>query len=239
MHSLRWFEPIPPDLLERWQQSGFDLPISRFETLNLDSYSCPLCTVSDRDRLYSLCVEALVSSNKLPASGRIIEFAPIGPLTKRLKSLLPKWVYRTADLMMSGVDDRVDICQMQAVYNDNTADLIICSHVLEHVPSDDQALRELHRILKPGGFAILMVPIHLDLTETRNGGQGMTESDRWRHFGQGDHVRLHCKVGWEAQLLSTGFKLINQKQNLPPEKYLTRCGIKSGSVLYLVQKAAP
>ena len=237
-HPVRWFDPLPGELLEKWGRYGFDLDVLRFETLNIHSYSCPLCTVSDRDRLYALCVEQLRSSDLLPDNGKFVEFAPIGPLTSRLKSLLPAWEYRTADLMMHGVNDRVDICNMQKVYEDASIDTVLCSHVLEHVPDDSQALSELKRILKPGGLAILMVPVHLDLAVTREGGLAMSEAERWARFGQGDHIRLHSKSGWEKQLHTAGFEMLDPHQFLPSTRLLPRYGIDENAVVYLARKAA-
>ena len=69
--------------------------------------------------------------------------------------------YHTADLMMNGCDFKVDMMYMP--FEDENYDFFICSHVLEHVESDDKAISELYRITKKGGCGILMAPIIVDL----------------------------------------------------------------------------
>jgi predicted SAM-dependent methyltransferase len=65
--------------------------------------------------------------------------------------------YETADLFMAGVDHKVDIQQLP--FDDGSYDLVFASHVLEHIQDDMQALKEIRRILRPGGCAVLPVPI--------------------------------------------------------------------------------
>jgi len=235
-HSVMAFTPLSPQFRANWKTYGFDLDLNRFETINMDHYHCPLCTVSDRDRLYALYFEQLIAAKKPPSHGRFLEFAPIGPLTAKLKSLFKGWEYRTADLMMAGVDDQVDICDMRAVYPDASVDLFLCSHVLEHVPDDQMALAELFRILKPGGSGILMVPIHLDLRVSREGGAELSTAERWQQFAQDDHLRLHSKPDWQQRISTAGFTLSELPASTFGPERCTQLGISLQSILYVVQK---
>ncbi|NIP39066.1 MAG: class I SAM-dependent methyltransferase [Candidatus Dadabacteria bacterium] len=70
--------------------------------------------------------------------------------------------YITADLYRKDVTVKMDITDIQ--YDDNAFDIIICSHVLEHVFDDKKAIREFYRVLKPGGEAFIMVPITVEKT---------------------------------------------------------------------------
>ena len=95
--------------------------------------------------------------------------------------------YLTADLFSEAANIRMDICDIH--YPDNTFDIIYCSHVLEHVPDDRKAMSEFQRVLKPDGWAVLLVPITVkqtveDLTIT-------DPKERLRLFGQEDHVRRY------------------------------------------------
>lgn len=91
-----------------------------------------------------------------------MDIAPTEHLKNYLNSKVLAQNYRSADLFMKDVDDNVDI-QAMDIYPDNSWDLVICSHVLEHVPDDIKALSEIYRVLKKGGVAILMAPINLGL----------------------------------------------------------------------------
>jgi SAM-dependent methyltransferase len=234
-HAVRAFEPVHPHFIQNWLRHGFDLPLDRMETLNISAYSCPLCTVSDRDRLYALYLKKMAPT--LALRGRFIEFAPIGALTACIRRLLPNWEVRTADLFMPNVDDRVDLCDMRGVYQDETVDLFLCSHVLEHVADDRAALRELYRILKPGGRGIIMVPIHLDLIESREGPRDLTESQRWKCFGQNDHLRLHSRNDFIGRIRDAGFRVDEFGKEQFGSMLLLRHGCSTGSVLYVGHKA--
>ena len=82
---------------------------------------------------------------------------------------------------------RLDICNMDLP--DASFDLVYCSHVLEHVNDDQQALREFWRVLKPGGIAVILVPIIADTTFEDL--SVTNPAERERLFGQEDHVRRY------------------------------------------------
>jgi Methyltransferase domain len=236
-HAVRGFDPLSCSFLNLWAKHGYDLDPGRNETLNLDSYQCPLCTVSDRDRLYALYFEKVATQFRDGTPRCFVEFAPIGALSQKLRRTLgSSWEYRTADLFMPCVDDRVDLCDMHAVYADASVDCFLCSHVLEHVPDDRQALHELFRILRPGGWGVLMVPIHLDLERTREDCSPLSEAERWKRFGQGDHMRIHAKRDFEARVEEAGFKLERLGVDDFGADAFARHGIHQRSVLYVGHK---
>jgi SAM-dependent methyltransferase len=98
-------------------------------------------------------------------------------------------VYVTADLRSDEVDVNLDVGRLPFV--SAVFDAILCNHVLEHVPDDRSALRELRRVLRPGGWAILQVPVALALRQTLEDPSVTSASERLRRFGQEDHVRLY------------------------------------------------
>ena len=116
---------------------------------------CPNCEAAERHRLQSrtldIVLPAFASKEK-----SVLHFAPERFFQERLRSAFG--VYRTADLFRNDVDVKADMCDLPVP--DQSVDLIYASHVLEHVPDDRKAIAELARILKPGGMAILPVPIY-------------------------------------------------------------------------------
>ena len=102
--------------------------------------------------------------------------------------------YTGADIDPDGYGPHGDVvyCDIADVkFPDNTFDLIVCNHVLEHVPRDDLAISELYRVLKPGGVAILQVPISVKLNKTIEEPSMMDPRERERRFGQFDQVRIY------------------------------------------------
>jgi SAM-dependent methyltransferase len=94
------------------------------------------------------------------------------------------------------VDLDSPLAQMQMditdiTFADNSFELIICNHVLEHIPDDAQAMRELFRVLKPGGLAILQVPISYAIDSTYEDFTIVDSEARLAAFGQRDHVRIY------------------------------------------------
>src|SRR4249920_3892182 len=97
---------------------------------------------------------------------------------------------------------RMDISKIP--YKANCFDVIICNHVLEHIPNDRQAMSDLYRVLKPGGWAILQVPISLSLDRTYEDPTAVTREEREKKFGQHDHVRIYAK-DYKDRLENVGF----------------------------------
>ena len=120
--------------------------------------------------------------------------------------------YLTADLMEPDVMEQMDVTDI--AHPDGSFDIICCSHVLEHVPNDRKAMREFYRVLKPGGWAILNVPITAE--ETFEDPSVTAPSERLRLFGQEDHVRRYGP-DYVMRLREVGF----QVRIFKPEDQLT------------------
>jgi len=88
-------------------------------------------------------------------------------------------------------DVKADICNLP--FENNTFDWIFCNHVLEHIPDDAQAIRELYRVMKPGGTGIFQVPQDMSREKTFEDNSITEARERARIFGQYDHVRVYAK----------------------------------------------
>lgn len=169
----------------------------------------------------------------------LVDFAPAKPLSNFIRNYIRQnrvnIRYITSDLSMTGVDIIADICDMP-VFQTGFADFFICSHVLEHVADDKKAMAELYRILKPGGQGILMVPINLKAVEIDEDPAVTDIGERWRRFGQDDHVREYSKTGFLTRLRETGFVVHSYGAHSFGRFAFWRHGISLKSVLYLVEK---
>jgi len=87
---------------------------------------------------------------------------------------------------------------------DNAFDCLFCYHVLEHIPDDRKAIRELYRVLKNGGWAIVKVPIQAGLQKTLEDPRIIDPAERLRAFGQADHVRCYG-LDYRERLEEAGF----------------------------------
>ncbi len=202
------------------------------ETLNHAAYECPNCRATDRDRLYALFVGKRVARSE---SLELLEIAPSRQLSAMLKSH-GKIALRTADLMMDEVDDKIDITDMKC-YPANRFDAFICSHVLEHVPNDVKALCELRRILKPGGWGIVMVPVILAADKIDEDPTLEDVAERWRRFGQYDHIRTYSKKGLLERIAAAGLIVHEYGNDFFGADVFARNGISARSILYVVEKA--
>lgn len=232
--GLLHFEPIEPDFFELLDRYQYAYTPWGWETLNFLQYTCPHCKINDRNRLYVMYFEKKFASLHNPLTLNVLEFAPSIGLRSYLKQF-PFVNYRSADLCMNGVDDRVDITDMH-MYADNSFDVFICSHVLEHVKNDVQAMRELYRILRPGGWGIAMVPIHMTVGEIQEDENVVSEEERWKHYGQGDHVRMYSRKGYVERLMSAGWKVSQFGIDHFGKEEFEKYGIHRHSVLYVMEK---
>ena len=110
-----------------------------------------------------------------------------------------------ADLFEPGVMSRFDI--QKTPFRDDTFDVVVCNHVMEHVSDDSVAMREIRRILKPRGWAMLQVPIALALDRTIEDPTATTDEQRIERFGQEDHVRLYSRADYVTRLQAAGFNV--------------------------------
>jgi SAM-dependent methyltransferase len=216
--------------------AGYDYTRRGLQTLHWNAYSCPRCAATDRDRLMALYLQT--RSNELCApGGRMLDIAPSPPLSAHVRGRYPAIAYRTADLQMKGVDDRVDVTAM-TIYEDASFGWLLCSHVLEHVADDAKAIAELWRVLKPGGWALVLVPIDLSLQDVLEEPVTSDPTLRWRLYAQGDHVRMYSHAGLVQRLEAAGFRVSIVTAKELGDAAFYAAGIFFTSALFVASKPA-
>jgi len=142
-----------------------------------------------------------------------------------------KTKYISGDLNPLKAEKVIDVTNIQ--FHDNYFDFIICNHLLEHIQDDRKAMRELFRVLRPKGFAILQVPISKYNKETFEDFSITSPEERKKYFGQKDHVRIYGK-DYKERLESVGFKvnLYDIKNDLSI-KDIKKYGLNEEEILYI------
>ena len=182
---------------------------------------CPRCGSLERHRLLIGFLRERTDLFQAPLS--VLHVAPEYGLQLRL-GCLSNLHYRSADLDSPLATDRVDLLKMP--YPDGSFDVVICSHVLEHVADDGLALREIRRVLVSGGRAILMSPLDGELAETLEDPAVKTPAERHRVFGQSDHLRLYGR-DFAARVSGAGFtvEIVSPIDRFSPEE-IARQGLR-------------
>ncbi|MEZ5199093.1 MAG: methyltransferase domain-containing protein [Bacteroidales bacterium] len=214
---------------------GFDFPVLQEMQIvggGKRNTLCPVCNSSDRIRLNYIFLKQ--NSDIFSQPAKLLHLAP----EPALKSIFLKHKnidYITADLYQENVMVKMDITKIQ--FPDHTFDAIICNHILEHIPNDRQAMKELYRVLKPGGWAILQVPLSKILRNTLEDPTVVSEDDRERVFGQKDHVRIYG-LDYPERLRNAGFRVTEYKwtedNNLKNPG--NRLGLNKDEVVFYCQK---
>jgi SAM-dependent methyltransferase len=164
---------------------------------------------------------------------QLLHIAPEEPIARLLHER-EDINYLSGDLTVANVMVKLDLQAME--FPDKRFDLIICSHVLEHVPDDGKAMAELFRVTRPGGYTLVMVPVHGKKTSEDPG--IVDPKERLLRFGQADHVR---KYGTDIQerLSGAGFKVTVRRPvaNMNPDiaAYL---GVLKGQMLFECYRTA-
>ena len=138
---------------------------------------------------------------------KVLHFAPEQAFYKLFRNQ-KNLDYTTTDLFSPLADVKADICNLP--FEDNQYDVILCNHVLEHIPDDTKAMQELYRVLKPGGMAILQIPQDLSRATTFSDDTITDQKERAKIFGQYDHVRIYGRDYFD-KLRSIGFKVIEEE----------------------------
>jgi SAM-dependent methyltransferase len=225
------FYPLPQMYEEKFREHKSDIQLTDFETLNIAEYLCRESGSNDRDRLYAMFLDKMNKETPIGAKFKILDFSPSKPFENYMR-WNKSYEYTTADFLLDGYDMKLDVQNMHQIA-DESFDGVICSHVLEHVPNDIVAMSEIYRILKKGGWAIMMVPIHLGRTFIDEDFSITDIAERWRRFGQDDHLRVYSKQGFMHRVRESGFRLMELGSNYFGEFEMQKNGITKQSILYL------
>lgn len=209
-----------------WKGKEF-LPYG-FETRK--NAKCPNCGALERHRLYYLYLKRKIPIYK---NLKLLHFSPEKCLVGFLKSY-DNVEYLSADINPNLAMKKEDITNIS--FEDNSFDIIICSHILEHIVEDIKAMQELFRILKPGGFALIQVPIGYEgwkRKTTFEDSSVNTPEERLKVFKHPGHVRIYG-LDYKNKLKKAGFKV--KIINFTNEELIKRFALRSGENLYVCSK---
>ncbi|MFH4964947.1 methyltransferase domain-containing protein [Gaetbulibacter sp. M235] len=168
------------------------------------------------------------------AKHKVLHFAPEQAFYKRFRNM-KNLDYVTTDLNSPLADVKADICNLP--FKDNEFDVILCNHVLEHIPDDTKAMQELYRVLKPGGFGVFQIPQDLNRAFTFEDNNITDKKERAKIFGQYDHVRVYGR-DYFNKLRSIGFKVeeVDYTTTTLSDEAITKYCLAKGEIIPVVFK---
>jgi len=201
---------------------------------------CPRCHSTDRDRLiyFYLTTNNLLIDEKI----KLLHIAPEPSIKKFLKTF-SNINYLSGDKFEKGYNgyyydkETISLDLTALAFPDNSFDVVICNHVLEHIVDEKKALDEIYRVLKPKGWAILQVPIASELEQTK---ENHADSDEKRTllYGQRDHVRLYG-IDYLSRLKLHGFLVDNwSTENHLSTNLMSRYAINALEKVFIASKPA-
>ena len=197
--------------------------------------ACPECGSLERHRALVGLLPALAAAAK---RGCVVEVAPSRGISMHLKSLADQVgaVYLSLDFDPAADRRAVDVqaSLTELPLADASVGLLLCLHVLEHVADDASAVAEIHRVLAPGGIAVIQVP--------RRAGRPTDEdpsappAERIARFGQADHVRYYGD-DFEDRLMAPGLQTLTLRMaDLYRDEDAARLGISTTEPVWLCTK---
>jgi SAM-dependent methyltransferase len=173
----------------------------RFRDQGPPNRFCWVCNAGERHRTLALFFAA--RPELLTAGMRLLHVAPERAIRSVILRQQPGISYESGDIDRRYGPLRIDITNSD--FADAAFDAVVANHVMEHVVEDRAAMAEVFRILKPGGWAILMIPAILAAV-TDEDSTVTSPSDRLERWGQSDHVR---RYGWDYldRLTAAGFDI--------------------------------
>jgi SAM-dependent methyltransferase len=188
---------------------------------------CPSCGSRERHRLIHLWLER--EGIDLHDGRLILHFAPEKYFVKQMAG---QDSYHTADLVPGKARHAMDISAI--TFDEASVDMVIANHVLEHVPDDEMAMREIFRVLKPGGFALLTVPQNWAREETYENDALSTPAERFAAYDDTHHLRYYGR-DFPDRVARAGFQVTPWR--MPPEDEVPY-GLSRTDVLWIASKPA-
>lgn len=224
-YGTRYEDPISGKTYRKFLPYGYGGRAKRKNVL------CPGSLSLERHRLLWLYLKE--KTNFFIAEHNMLHIAPEQCFYKLFKTQ-KNLKYTTGDYNSPIADIHFDL--HHAPFEDNTYDVIFCNHVLEHVENAEQCMRELYRIMKPGGWGIFQVPLDTSRALTYEDKSITSPEDREKHFWQKDHVRLFG-LDYKEKLAAAGFnvKVDDFVNTLTPE-LIDRYRLPAGEMIYLCSK---
>ncbi len=205
-----------------------------FTGSDLDNFECPWCGATDRERHLLMYMQASGLVDSL-ADKEILHFAPEKRIARLVADSSPVR-YIKADLYPTTPDiERVDMLAIP--YPDESFDLVIANHVLEHVSDDLQSLQELRRVLKVGGKAILQTPFSTRLHATWSDEGIDDDESRLQAYGQEDHVRLFGRNIVDRFAESGLTPRVQQHDQLLPDIRAESFGVNRAEPFFLFERS--
>ena len=215
-----------------WPNRGF-LDREGVFGLNEDGY-CPRCNAKARHRRDWLYLKA--NTNLFTDELRLLEVAPCRALARQFRRM-PNLQFLGLDLDPTAVSTTVAGDVAAAPLDSEVIDAVVCIHVLEHVNDDRAALEEIFRVLRPGGWALVSVPL-LSGELTREDPAITAPEDRERMFGEKDHVRYYG-TDFIDRLEGAGFEVDLNPSNAIQDDEQRRYGLRfDENVFHCVKPAA-
>lgn len=165
---------------------------------------CPHCASKNRERLILDVTHTHIDI----ASKKILHFSPEPHLSRYLRQTASVTSVDIAPGFYRHIDKAVTYADAtRLTFNDNSFDVAIANHILEHIPEDLAAMKEIYRVLKPGGLAILQVPYSETIPHTLEQPSIADPVRQAARFGQRDHVRIYALNDYTARLKKAGFRV--------------------------------
>lgn len=165
---------------------------------------CPHCASKNRERL----ILDVIRTHLDIGNKKILHFSPERQLSHYLHQTAKVTSVDIAPGFYWHIDKAITYADATRLpFNDNTFDVAIANHILEHIPDDRAAMKEIYRVLKTGGVAILQVPYSETLPHTIEEPFIDDPVRQAARFGQRDHVRIYALNDYTARLVQAGFRV--------------------------------
>lgn len=223
------YEPFFRSIYARWYRGEqyhcniCDTGLRTFISLENGDQLCPKCgSIARNRRLWQILQSGLLRPNIT-----VLDFSPSRCLYRAMKSQ-KDLTYISTDISGDFLADRqYNITAIDAP--ENSFDLILCYHILEHIPEDRQAMQELYRVLRPAGTCLVQTPFQAGAIYEDE--RITAPADRLIHFGQEDHVRIYSVEGIRKRLEEVGFSVSVKK--FEPESTVKNGFATGETVLWL------